>query len=1844
LFLSTSIMIRSTNTFIFILISIILSGQCPDLLNNTLADGSTNTMIGVCGSDDITFTVNDPNLPNGTIDWYSSTVSGFDPTTSGTLEGNSSISSNAAACLECPIIESIYIDACGTESNNEFVVISSGSGFAVDDLSFSFDDNNNWQSAADDNINTGGLCTWFPGETSLFSGCSNIFSIGPGDYVPPNSLVIMQASRQGATSYDISSLCGLSDCIYVLSNSCQRTAGGFSNCGAGTGNGSERTNTLNLACGCSDVLEYDILHPDFLAVCGGNNNGFYVLADLSYGNNGCVNGPTIPSINQFSTSATVDPYTYMIDGADCNTTQYLVGVLNSSEYEEGCCGPQMTEEYAFTVSCATAQLFQDEDGILCPGECETYSVDFVGGDTPYDLDVTVTGGGFPISGTLPGFPLGAKIEICYDTGGPLFDDFTINVPAIPFVDNFNATFELDGFVDDNGCVGTILGTGFNISFNAAPDIFTPNPLEACDIGNGSGFFILEDLDNEINGGSGDPVSYFFDAAATIPISSPYQSNDATIYAQILQDPCDSEIVPVELDVVVGDVGVISMFCSEGGILDTDCLVCDDDGTSGEEVEITVIFQDPTITYDIEVVWTSESGPSSTILASGTGTITFTHNIFEMTTFQITSVTEVGGCVDLTDLGNIVTIEYGLEPMMEAPMNLEDCSEVVLPPINGDLVPGNAAYYDMPNGMGTMYAPGDIINTTTTLYLYAGIDGCSQEFSFEVTIAGVAMIDPPVSPIAACGSYQLPPITGTNVSSANYYTEIDGGGNILTAGQIITFTTTLYLFSPDCPGNQPELNITITPGPSFETNDTTVCDFYIIEPIEGSDLSGNESYYEMALGLGLEINVGDTIFVDSIIHIYDNTPGCEVSSFFNVTIKEPSFPGRDTTIVLCLGDQSIYDLNALLAGEDIDDTGIWIENTTTDLYSDSTMVDFSSLSIGQYDFTYFISDTICVDTQAVITIDIIDAIDAGNDAVFTVCEEITIDVFTLLGNPTGGGTFYDDDDMVVTFDPSNATFNTDTPGTEVYRYIVGDITSPCGTDTSLFTVITDAGANAGDDNSTIICDGLSIDLTTLLNNNSGIGSFVDPDNTGAVIGQTFDSNQVADGNYTIYHIIVGSAQCPSDTAFLTINVEDGPSAGDNVQMEVCGIGTLDLETIIDSEASIGGDFYDSNSMLLTDNTIDLTTLTSTTEYTYIVGDDVTCPMDSSIITINTILSPSSSFAVVDQTLCPEECTGVEISVNGFGSAALAYYTVKGSNGELENRTWPLLVAFPFIPNNFCNGENGLAANEFAPGETFTIILDSIFIDNQCTFYFTDSIEIETLAESEFMINQTFCSDTIIMVGPDTYNMANPNGMTVLQNGASNGCDSTVFVDLTFSSSINGNFDAVECAGGTVSVFGIDYTDNYEGDTLLIGASVAGCDSLVSIDIDFVSSIASTVNDNICEGESITIGGVEFTEETIDEEIVLPGGSVNGCDSTITVTVLIDSPESLVIDDVVCASYSTMINGTQYDINNPTGQETIFGAATNGCDSIYDINLDFSLSGIDSTFTYSTCDDDYFIVVGGEVFNRTNTSGDVTVPAANNTECDTTFTIDLTYGEMLVDFEVINATCEVVDSGFVVIDEINGVAPYSLVYNGNNTIAFVLPVEINLPIGLGDIMITDDEGCSSMIEYEILEGEEGDFSIAQSINQLTIVGGTPDSISWSPSEGLSCDDCEDPIVDVTETTDYTATIFYGGLCDTMINVQFFIDDNVPDYIFPNVISPNADNQNENFTLFITEGAIGVPVSMSIYDRWGNLMFRSMNPSEVVETGWNGRLDGTAVEQGVYVYHVQVMENNEVINLYGDLTVIR
>lgn len=91
-------------------------------------------------------------------------------------------------------------------------------------------------------------------------------------------------------------------------------------------------------------------------------------------------------------------------------------------------------------------------------------------------------------------------------------------------------------------------------------------------------------------------------------------------------------------------------------------------------------------------------------------------------------------------------------------------------------------------------------------------------------------------------------------------------------------------------------------------------------------------------------------------------------------------------------------------------------------------------------------------------------------------------------------------------------------------------------------------------------------------------------------------------------------------------------------------------------------------------------------------------------------------------------------------------------------------------------------------------------------------------------------------------------------------------------------------------------------------------------------------------------------------------------------------------------------------------------------------------------------------------------------------------------------------------------------------------------------------------------------------------------------------------------------------------------------------PNIFSPNADEINDNFKINISCDYLFNVEQFQIFDRWGNQMYKT---SEGEEINWDGRLNGSPVQNGVYTWTLayEVIRNGrtEKFTKTGDVSVL-
>lgn len=143
-----------------------------------------------------------------------------------------------------------------------------------------------------------------------------------------------------------------------------------------------------------------------------------------------------------------------------------------------------------------------------------------------------------------------------------------------------------------------------------------------------------------------------------------------------------------------------------------------------------------------------------------------------------------------------------------------------------------------------------------------------------------------------------------------------------------------------------------------------------------------------------------------------------------------------------------------------------------------------------------------------------------------------------------------------------------------------------------------------------------------------------------------------------------------------------------------------------------------------------------------------------------------------------------------------------------------------------------------------------------------------------------------------------------------------------------------------------------------------------------------------------------------------------------------------------------------------------------------------------------------------------------------------------------------------------------------------------------------------------------------------------------LASDPNFNQSCADC-------TGTPNGTAVLDYCEEClepdDPYFNRLCAFKNVV--YI-PNAFSPNADGENDFFQIFADTDIVRQVKQYAIYDRWGNQIYLAtdfdMNSSG---NWWDGRFKGEILDQGSYVFTMEIEFRNRDIKTYqGDVMIIR
>jgi hypothetical protein len=437
----------------------------------------------------------------------------------------------------------------------------------------------------------------------------------------------------------------------------------------------------------------------------------------------------------------------------------------------------------------------------------------------------------------------------------------------------------------------------------------------------------------------------------------------------------------------------------------------------------------------------------------------------------------------------------------------------------------------------------------------------------------------------------------------------------------------------------------------------------------------------------------------------------------------------------------------------------------------------------------------------------------------------------------------------------------------------------------------------------------------------------------------------------------------------------------------------------------------------------------------------CPAELIYVVGTLNAAPSVVISTDTTTICEEDCLNYNLEFTGQAPFSLEYNVVSAS----VNQNFVLTSMSTDTTLELCPNILGVIEDSFEV--QFVVLMDSLCSDSLME---VDQISILNIARDT--ITNDLCIGDSLMVNGTTYNGSNPMGTEVIMGGAANGCDSIIVVDLNFITANVENIVQDVCPGDSLIVNGITYNEsNPMGSDTIPNGSVAGCDSVINVMLNFFPIDTFDLSQSLCPGDSIVVNGNTYNESNSSGIEVITGGSSNGCDSVIAVMLTYLPVDTFNVTDTLCPGNNILVNGNLYDELNPAGIETITGGSANGCDSVIVIDLSFYPADTTDLMTQLCTGDS--LVVNGTVYNESNTTGIEVITGGTINGCDSIINVDLSFGDA-----AINDISQVLCPGDSLI--VNGT-----VYNESNL------------MGSDTIPNGSTAGCDSiinvMISYELLD---------------------------------------------------------------------------------------------------------------------------------------------------------------------------
>lgn len=416
--------------------------------------------------------------------------------------------------------------------------------------------------------------------------------------------------------------------------------------------------------------------------------------------------------------------------------------------------------------------------------------------------------------------------------------------------------------------------------------------------------------------------------------------------------------------------------------------------------------------------------------------------------------------------------------------------------------------------------------------------------------------------------------------------------------------------------------------------------------------------------------------------------------------------------------------------------------------------------------------------------------------------------------------------------------------------------------------------------------------------------------------------------------------------------------------------------------------------------------------------------------------------------------------------------------------------------------------------------------------------------------------------------------------------------------------------------------------------AGCTTSKSVEIEVIGNDLDLLGPDriICEGGSVQLNASEGTNPTWENNTSL---SCLNCDNpvatpleTTNYTISIDYQGCQLSEDILVEVLSPEAVYAGEDMTICNGQTILLNGDAPGDVSWASNAVIFDTENLDTEVSPNTTTD-YVLI-------------------AENDLCILSDTVRVEVTDKLT---LETADIEICEAGVVQLNASGA---------GITTFAWTPSENMNLPNTANPSVLVDNsttftvigsngvcEGDTATVNVNIADAPDLMLPSQQSFvpgTSITLLPNTGDdencTYRWSPNINISCTDCENPKVTPDSMITYTLVVANQIGCTSEAKIILSpISDCLEEIIVvPTGFSPNNDGHND---IFRTMGLAEINL-FRIFNRWGEMVFETTNPSE----GWDGKYKGKELNTDVYIWYLEAIcpLDGKMVSRKGDVTLIR